>query len=124
MLEYIEIACRWIFALQMVFWGLNGFFHWFAIPPSSEAVDRFVKACIDAKFIMPTVKIIEIVCGIFLLCKFAVLLNVLIFAPLVFVITLLHLLHNPKPWAVVVPISLPYLIMFAWHLQPLITMSF
>lgn len=123
MLDYIEIICRWVFGLQMAFWGLNGFFHWRAIPPSSEGVTRFVDACIETRFIMPTVKIIEIVGGIFLLCKFAVLLNLLIFAPIIFVITLLHLFHNPKPWPVILPVTLPFLVVFAWHFQTLISTS-
>lgn len=119
MLDYIEIACRWIFALQMIFWGLNGFFNWVQIPPSSEGVTRFAQACVDTRFIMPTVKVIEIICGILLLIKFAMILNLMIFAPIIFVITLLHLIHNPKPWPVVLPVSLPFAIMFLIHVPAL-----
>ncbi|MDG0815184.1 hypothetical protein [Bdellovibrio svalbardensis] len=123
MLDYIEIICRWAFGLQMAFWGLNGFFHWVAIPPSGDGVTRFTEACIETRFIMPTVKMIEVVCGLLLLCKFAVLLNLLIFAPIVFVITMLHFFHNPKPWPVVLPITVPFLVAFSSHLQPLISTS-
>ncbi|HWU41844.1 MAG TPA: hypothetical protein VN132_00360, partial [Bdellovibrio sp.] len=63
MLSYIEIIFRWIFALQMIFWGLNGFFEWVKIPPASKGVEKFVQACADTKFILPTVKFIEIFCG-------------------------------------------------------------
>lgn len=128
MLSYIETTCRWAFSLQMIFWGFNSFFHWLAIPPSSKGVTKFVEACVDTRFIMPTVKFLEIVCGIFLLCNFAVLLNILIFAPIVFVITLLHLIHNSsfwsKFWPVVLTISLPFLIIFVWHIKPLINTLF
>lgn len=124
MLEYIEIFCRWAFALQMTFWGLNGFFSWIQIPPSGEGVNNFVEACIKTRFIMPTVKLIEIICGAFLMLKFAVLLNILLFAPIVFVITGLHLLHNPKPWPVIAPITIPFLVIFFWHLQPLLVSTF
>lgn len=119
MFYYIELVCRWIFSLQMIFWGLNGFFNWINIPPSGEGVGKFVQACVDTRFIMPTVKILEIVCGILLLCNFLVILNIFIFAPIVFGITMLHVLHNPKPWGVVLPIAVPFAIILGLNFHSL-----
>ncbi|HEX7675470.1 MAG TPA: hypothetical protein VF412_14940 [Bdellovibrio sp.] len=119
MFYYIELVCRWIFSLQMIFWGLNGFFNWINIPPSGEGVGKFVQACIDTRFIMPTVKILEIVSGILLLCSFLVILNIFIFAPIVFGITMLHVLHNPKPWGVVLPIAVPFAIILGLNFHSL-----
>ena len=89
-MDYIEIACRWIFGAQMVFWGLNGFFHFLAIPPSSDVITRFTEACLETKFIMPTVKVIEVLCGALLILKVAVPISLIFFSPIIFVITLLH----------------------------------
>ncbi|WP_295903807.1 hypothetical protein [uncultured Bdellovibrio sp.] len=115
MSEYIEIIFRWAFGLQMVFWGLNGFFYWVKIPPSGPVIDKFVEACIETKFIMPIVKLVEIFFGAFLLLGFAVPLSLTVFAPLIFVITGLHLFHNPKHWGVLGPITVPYLVLIFLH---------
>ncbi|WP_374075985.1 DoxX family membrane protein [Bdellovibrio bacteriovorus] len=112
---YIEIIFRWAFGLQMVFWGLNGFFHWIKIPPSGAVIDKFVEACVETKFIMPSVKLIEIFCGAFLLLGFAIPISLVIFAPLMFVITGLHLFHNPKHWTVLAPVTIPYLVLLVFH---------
>lgn len=96
MTDHIELALRWILGGQLTFWGLNGFFHWRPVPPSPPAIDRFVTACFDTQFIMPTVKIFEIVFGLFLVLNFATPLALTMLAPVVFVITALHLLHNTK----------------------------
>ncbi|WII72588.1 hypothetical protein QJS83_01725 [Bdellovibrio sp. 22V] len=115
MSEYIEIGLRWIFGFQMLFWGLNGFFHWVPIPPSPKVIDDFVAACMQTRFILPTVKIIEIVFGAFLLFNFIVPVSLLVFAPIMFVVSGLHLLHNPKWAAVLIPLSLPYLVLLVVH---------
>ncbi|WP_413585580.1 hypothetical protein [Bdellovibrio sp. HCB274] len=123
-MEIIEAACRIIFGLQMVFWGLNGFLHWVKIPPSPPNIENFVNACIETRFIMPATKIAEILLGALLIAGFAVPLTILLIAPIVFVITLLHLIHNPKPWGVVIPISLPYAIIVGFHLPAIFARYF
>lgn len=115
MSDYIEIVLRWIFGLQMVFWGLNGFFNWIKLPPASPVIEKFVLACIESRFIMPTVKMIEIICGAFLLLGFAVPVSLLVFAPLLFVISGLHALHSPKPWGVLLSYTLPYALLLLLH---------
>lgn len=107
-MEYLDLALRWIFGLQIAFWGLNGFFHWVKIPPSAEVIEKFTQACIDTKFIMPTVKILEIAAGLLLLFNFSTALCLALLAPIMFVITGLHVFYNPKPGAVLIPLVLPY----------------
>jgi len=107
-MEYLELALRWIFGLQIAFWGLNGFFHWVKIPPSPPLIENFVQACIDTRFIMPVVKCLEVVVGILLLSNIATALCLAVLAPVMFVITGLHVLHNPKPGGVLLPLVLPY----------------
>lgn len=115
MIDHIELLLRWILGGQLTFWGLNGFFHWRQIPPSPAAIDSFVAACIESRFIMPTVKVFEIVFGLFLILNFSVPLALIMLAPIVFVVTGLHLLHNKKSWQVLLPISLPFLILLGLH---------
>ncbi len=123
MIDYVEIVIRWIFAAPMVFWGLNGFFHFVAIPPSSPTIDKFTEACLEARFIMPAVKIIEFVGGLFLLMNWGVPFVLACFAPILFVVTGLHLLYNPKPWAVLVTCSLPYLALVFIHHEALLRIA-
>lgn len=115
MTDQIEMVLRWIFGLQMVFWGLNGFFQWKQVPPSAAAIDSFTAACIQSGFIMPIVKIFEIVFGALLLANIASPLALVMLAPIIFVITALHLLYNKKSWEVLVPISLPFWILVGFH---------
>ncbi|WP_413558935.1 DoxX family membrane protein [Bdellovibrio sp. HCB209] len=123
-MEIIEVVCRIAFGLQMAFWGLNGFFHWLKIPPSPPVIEKFVDACMETKFIMPTVKTLEILAGLSLVLGLAVPLNVMLMAPIVFVITLLHLLHNPKPWGVVIPITLPFAVIIGFHIPGILAGNF
>jgi len=111
MLEWFEIGCRWALGLQLLFWGLNGFFKWKAIPPSADFIDRFTDICIQSKFIMPSVKIIEIVFGFILLTGYGTLLALVFLGPIVFLITGLHFFHNKKRWGVIIPITGPYLLL-------------
>lgn len=111
MIDYIEFVFRWILGLQMAFWGLNGFFHWKQIPPSAKAINDFTQACLDTKFIMPTVKVFEIVFGILLLSGFFTLLALVALSPIVFVISGLHLCHNKNPWPVIGLITVPFLVL-------------
>jgi uncharacterized membrane protein YphA (DoxX/SURF4 family) len=118
--DYIEIGLRWIFGLQMVFWGLNGFFNWIKMPPASPVIERFVQACIESRFIMFSVKMVEIIFGVFLLLGFVVPFSLLVFAPLLFVISGLHSLHNPKPWGILISYTLPYTILLLIHSSTLL----
>ena len=116
MTDHIDLVLRWILGGQLIFWGLNGFFHWRPVPPSPPALDRFVTACFETRFIMPTVKIFEIVFGLFLVLNFATPLALVMLAPIVFVITGLHLLLNTKKaWEVVLPITVPFFVLVGLH---------
>lgn len=112
---HFELGLRLIFGLQLVFWGLNGFGAWIKIPPSGPVIDRFVGACYETRFIMPLVKITEIIAGLFLLIGFMVSATLVMLFPIIFIITGLHLLHNTKPWSVLIPFSVPYFILLLVH---------
>ncbi|RYZ86320.1 MAG: hypothetical protein EOP06_14700 [Proteobacteria bacterium] len=109
-LFWTEVFCRWALGLQFLFWGLNGFFNFVSIPPSADFIDRFVRICIEAKFIMPAVKLLEIVFGFLLLTGYGTLVSLIFLGPTVFIITGLHFFWNAQWWQVVMPITVPYLI--------------
>ncbi|MBK9323082.1 MAG: hypothetical protein IPM97_09120 [Bdellovibrionaceae bacterium] len=111
MMEWLEIGCRWALGLQLLFWGLNDFFKWKAIPKSADFIDHFTNICVQSKFIMPSVKTIEIVFGFALLTGYGTLLALVFLGPIVFLITGLHLFHNKERWSVIIPITGPYLLL-------------
>ncbi|HEY8270020.1 MAG TPA: DoxX family membrane protein [Pseudobdellovibrionaceae bacterium] len=108
-MEHIELLFRWILGLQLAFWGLNGFFHWRPVSPSAKPINDFTEACIKSKFIMPTVKSFEVIFGIFLVAGFCTPLSLVALAPIIFVISGLHLFHNARPWPVITAITMPFL---------------
>lgn len=116
-MEYLELSLRWILGLQLLFWGLNGFFHWKQVPPSAPSINDFTDACHQVKFLLPTVKLIEIVFGSLLLVNTAVPLSLIALAPIIFVITGLHLLYNKRFWEVILPISVPFLVLVGIHFE-------
>ncbi len=117
MMGHFELLLRYTLGIQLIFWGLNGFFHWRQIPPSAKVIDNFTTACTDIRFIMPIVKIFEVVFGVFLLANFAVPLALVLLAPIIFVVTGLHALFSKKSWKVLVPISLPFAVLVILHYE-------
>lgn len=118
--EYADLVCRWVFGLQMFFWGLNGFFHWIQTPAASPAMNRFVEACFEAKFIMPTIKVIEIVFGFMLLLNILVPFSLMVFAPLMFILTGLQIFLNKKYASFLATFALPYALLLALHSESLL----
>ena len=123
-MEILEWVIRWMFILQMLYAGLNGIFQFRPVPPSGPVIEGFVKACMDVKFIMPTIKVLEILGALLLINKQFAPLGLIIFAPMMFVITLLHIMHNPKPWVVLMTFSLPYVLLLYFYRAELLTMLY
>lgn len=115
--DWIEVVCRWILGLQFVFWGLNGFFYWKQPPASAKPINDFTEACIQTKFVMPTVKIFEIVFGALFLIETTSRVAWIALAPIVFVITGLHALYNKRSWEVLGPITLPFLMVLFFNFE-------
>lgn len=116
-MNYLELALRWILGLQLIFWGLNGFFNWLKLPPAPPVIEGFITACIESRFIMPTVKVFEIIFGLILLSGEGTPFGLIMLAPIIFVITGLHLIHNKKAWEVLLPISLPFILLIVLHYE-------
>lgn len=116
LLNWLEVFCRWTLGLQMIFWGLNGFRHWIVFENQPVVIDQFVKACINSGFIMPLVKIWEILGGLMLVLNFLPKLALIALYPIVGVVVLLHLLHNKKGrWSVVPPLGVPFGFLVIFH---------
>lgn len=112
---------RTIEILYGLFWlwsGLNAIFKWQKVPFISIQMDQFTQACYDTKFIMPTVKVVEILAGILFLFSYSTA-GIFLMTPLVFGIVGLHFVFNPRPWVLVSIVALPYILLllnnrYAW----------
>lgn len=98
-----------IIGIQFLFWGLNGFFNWIKPPENDEAFTNFILAAYQIRFLMPSIKLLQILGGLLLAAQITPTWGVLILTPIVFGITLLQVFHAKKPWPVLAMISIPFL---------------
>lgn len=110
---------QWVVGAQLLFWGLNGFFHFKPIPPSDPRIEAFVTKCYKIPALMTLVKGIQVLTGGLLLWGVPPLITALVLLPIISVITTLHLLYNSRRLEVLAPLSLPYyilLVLLFWRL--------
>lgn len=97
---------QWLFGGYWIIQGLNGFFHWFAIPFVSTEMDQFISEFSKVRGFMFTIKLIEILAGLLLLTGFARIFSWILFLPLIFGIIILHWNYNPRPAPMILFMSL------------------
>lgn len=112
-----------IYGLFWLFSSLNAHFQWKKIPFVSNEMDEFITACHKTKFIMPTVKIVELIVGVLLLFSFTNLALVLIL-PIVYGIIGLHLFFNKKNGVLIFTILTPFMILFYFKLKELLNIFY
>ncbi|GIL18161.1 MAG: hypothetical protein BroJett040_19120 [Oligoflexia bacterium] len=112
-MEWIVLFSRILLGTQLLFWGLNGFFHFYPLPKQSEKLERFIQTIVEVGFIMPFVKVTEIIGGLFLIFDLYVLVTLFLLGPIIFVICIAqYRLNFQKGWTVILGLSLPYLVIF------------
>lgn len=113
----IYLIIRTIVGLYFLYWGLNGFFQWKAIPQNAPAFESFIARLHSIPALMNVVKLIEIGAGTLLVLGIGVPFALLALAPVVLVITLLHLILNFKlGWSVALQVFVPFAILVATFL--------
>lgn len=98
------VAARVVLGLIYFIFGLNGFLKLIPIPPMPEPAMNFMGALAATGYMMPFVKLTEIVCGAMLLAGRWVPLALIILAPVVLNIVLLHVFLAPDPGGLLLPI--------------------
>ena len=98
------LIARIILGLIYTVFGLNGFLNFIPLPEMSAGANDFMGALVASGFMMPLIKLTEIVCGVLLLIGRWVPLALVILAPVVLIIVLFHLFLEPSPQGMVVPI--------------------
>ena len=106
----LDIA-RYFLAAELLLYGVDGFLHFLPPPSVDPRMQNFGQQMNDAKFILPTVKVMEIICGLFFLFHFYVELALVTIFPIVFGIIVSQLIFNCKKGLLIVScISVPYIV--------------
>lgn len=96
---------RIILGLIFFLFGLNGFFHWWPLPPMNPQMCKFNDDLVATKIIMPVVKGFEIVFGFLLLINYFTFFALLALLPISFFIVLSHLYFN-RPSGLVMALTM------------------
>lgn len=97
----LALAARIGLGLVFFVFGLNGFLHFLPQPPAPERAGAFVGALLDAGYLMPTVKAVEVVAGALLITGVLVPFALTLLAPIIVNIVGFHLFLAPGNWGVV-----------------------
>lgn len=89
-------ASRMLLGLTLFVFGLNGFFHFYALPETTEASMRFQQALWDSNYLMYLVKAIEVTCGLLLLINRYVIAALIFLAPVTINIFLVDIILQPQ----------------------------
>ncbi|MEQ1722768.1 MAG: hypothetical protein ABL930_06300 [Pseudobdellovibrio sp.] len=91
MQKKIALGARLLLGLLFVVFGVNFFVPFIPVPPPNEAAGSFLGALFATGYMFPIIKVIEIVAGALLLAGFFVPLALLLLAPIIVNIALVHL---------------------------------
>ena len=89
-------VCRLLLGLPFLVFGLNGFFEFLPQPePETPEAGAFIQALVASNYLMPLLKVTEIVCGILLVTGRLVPLALTVLAPILINIVGFHLALAP-----------------------------
>ncbi len=110
--ETVLQISRFLVAANFLFFGLDGFFHFLPPPAQSAEMKKFVEAILATRIIFPTVKTIEVICGLLLFANLWTRLALFLLVPIVFGILCSQILFNLKKgyWITILTV-VPYLIL-------------
>ncbi len=107
----IDIGAQFLLGLIFFVFGLNGFFHFLALPPLGEKAGNFMGALAATGYFFPVMASLQTIAGLCLLARAFSPLALVLLAPIVAQILLFHLFLDPAglPIAVVVTVLEAYL---------------
>lgn len=110
----LEWVLRFLVGANFFVFGLNGFFHWFPIPPAAPRMAAFVQGLDQTGYLLTVVKALEILSGALILVGLFVPLALTLLAPIVFVIVSSQLILNERRgWGISIFTAVPFLALVA-----------
>ncbi len=98
-MKHAKTAARIILGLAYTVFGLNFFFQFLPLPPSTEAMGAIIGAIYNTGYMFQFIKITEIVGGLMLLSGLFVPLALVVLAPITLNIVLMHGFLDPSGMA-------------------------
>lgn len=111
-MKKVDFTIRIILGIGLVFFGLNGFFHWMIPPKGPQAEAQFLMALDSANYIFPLVYTTLVLSGVALLINKFVPVALMVLAPIFINIVLIHINFNPQGILFGVVFSVLILILF------------
>ncbi len=90
------VAARVFIGSVFVVFGLNGFFNFISVPPMPRDAVSFMSALAATGYMLPMVKLIEIIGGALVLSGTLTALGLLVLAPIVINILMFHVVLAPS----------------------------
>jgi putative oxidoreductase len=90
-----KTIARIILGLAYTVFGLNFFFHFLPMPPSTDAMGKITGAIYGTGYMFQFIKLTEIICGLLLLANLFVPLALVMLAPITINIVLMHGFLDP-----------------------------
>ncbi len=120
----IQIGVRILLGLLFLLSGIAFFF--VTPPPASGDMETFFNGLMATRYFLPLLKGTEILCGLFLVLGIFVPLALVILAPIVLHIFMIHALLDPGglPVAILIGLALSYLSFFSPDYGPVIRKLF
>ncbi|MCZ8156913.1 MAG: DoxX family protein [Leptospira sp.] len=87
---------RYPLCFLVLFFGANGIWHFFPVPPQPAAAESFRNALLETGYMLPFWKGAELIGALLLLSRRSVPLGLLILAPVLLNIFFFHLFLSPK----------------------------
>lgn len=125
-MDKLALFSRVIIGLVFFIFGLNGFFHFIPVPPAPEAAGQFITALLRTGYVMPIVKITEVICGLGFLTGLFIPLCLVVITPILINIALFNLVLNPSGLWMAALVVIPYGILILKNfknLSPLLKMQ-
>ncbi len=95
-MKKLPTIARIFLGLIFFIFGLNGFLMFITPPPMSQGAMNLMMSFVESGYLLPFVKLTEVVCGALLLSGLFVPLALVMLAPIVLNIVALHLFLDPN----------------------------
>ncbi len=125
-MEKLSLISRVLLGLIFFIFGLNGFFHFIPVPPAPEAAGQFITALLRTGYVMPLVKLTEVICGLGFLTGLFIPLCLVMITSILINIVFFNFVLNPSGIWITFVIAIPYSILIVKNfknLSPLLKMQ-
>ena len=107
-MKKIFLTSRILLGLIFFVFGLNFFYNFIPMPPPDENMRKLMEGVLAISYLMPVVKTLEVISGLLLLTGLFVPLALLLLAPIVVNICIIHFVYAPAgaPMAIAIVVMM------------------